>query len=85
MGDIRDGWRMQACERKAENADRRLHELDSLRSDVRRLESSNHELEHKVDRLSSSQSSLEETLRLLREEFDQLLQDLPESLLTGRR
>lgn len=85
MGDIRDEWRIQAIERKADSAERRLHELDSLRSDVRRLESANQELERKVDRLACSQSSLEESHRMLREEFDQLLRDIPESLLAGRQ
>lgn len=33
-------WRIQAIERKADEANRRLYEIDSLRSDVGRLERS---------------------------------------------
>lgn len=85
MGDIRDEWRLQAIEQKASNAERRLHEIDSLRSDVRQLERSEQDLQREVDRLKSSHSSLEEAQRLLREQIDQLLQDLPEPIFLGRR
>lgn len=42
--DIRDEWRIRDVEQKADRASSRLHELDSLRSDVGSLERANREL-----------------------------------------
>lgn len=46
---ILETWKLQDIERKAEDALRRLHELDSLRSDVSRLEQANRELSSEAD------------------------------------
>jgi ubiquinone biosynthesis protein UbiJ len=54
QGHILEEWRIQDVERKAENANRRLYELDSLRSDVDRLECANRELCSQVDGLRSA-------------------------------
>lgn len=43
-GDIRDTWRIEAVERKAEESNRRLYELDTISRDVARMESENGEL-----------------------------------------
>lgn len=51
FSDPRTEWRIADVERKAGRAESRLHELDSLRSDVARLERSNGELGSEVARL----------------------------------
>lgn len=52
-GDIRDDWKIQAIERKADEATRRLHEIDSLRSTVDSLERTNRELRTEIDGIRS--------------------------------
>ena len=48
---ILEEWRFRDVEQKADRAANRLHELDSLRSDVASLERSNGELRSEVARL----------------------------------
>jgi prefoldin subunit 5 len=43
-GDIRDDWKLNEIERKADEANRRLHEIDALRESLARLECSVREL-----------------------------------------
>lgn len=52
MGNPFD-WRISDIEQKANNAERRLHELDSLRSNVDSLERANWELSARVAELCS--------------------------------
>lgn len=51
QGHILEEWRIRDVEQKADRAVQRLYELDSLRSDVDRLEHSNRELSSTVDGL----------------------------------
>jgi hypothetical protein len=51
MGDIRDEWRLQAIEQKAERAHGRLYELDAIRSDMASLERAARELSSTCDGL----------------------------------
>ena len=61
-GDIRDEWRINDVERKAEQAVSRLHELDALYRTVDSLEHSLREACAKIDglcnELSTAQSAL---------------------------
>ena len=66
-GDIRDVWKLEAIERKADEAHRRLYELDSLRSDVGSLERTNRELSSTVDGLRYELQDLQECFRQLTE------------------
>jgi prefoldin subunit 5 len=54
QGHILEEWRIQDVERKAENANRRLYELDSLRGDVDSLERANRELCSCIDGLRAA-------------------------------
>lgn len=58
MADIRDEWRIQDVERKADRAVSRLYELDSLRSDVGGLERANGALRSEVDGLRNEVAGL---------------------------
>lgn len=51
FGDIRDDWKLQEVERKAQQAMDKANEIDSLRSTVDSLEHSNRELSTAVDGL----------------------------------
>ena len=53
MPDIRDEWRLQAVERKAEESNRRLYEIDSLHSTVNQLENAVRELQSDIKALNS--------------------------------
>lgn len=53
-GDIRDDWKIADIERKVDRAEQRLYEIDSLRSNVDRLEHSNRELGSQIDGLRST-------------------------------
>ena len=50
-GDIRDEWRINDIEKKADEALRATHEISTLRSNVDSLECSNRELSTSVDEL----------------------------------
>jgi len=50
-------WRLQDIERKSDEANRRLHEIDSLRGDVGRLECANREICALIDGLRSALDS----------------------------
>lgn len=69
--DVREEWRIRDVEQKAERANSRLYELDSLRSDVGHLERANGELRSEVnelrDELSRLRARLEEAEVLIRE------------------
>ena len=58
-------WRRQDIERKSDEANRRLHEIDSLRGDVGRLECANRELRTEVDGLRTELQAGEERLAAL--------------------
>ena len=66
-------WQLEETQRKAENADRRLYELDALSSNVDRLECQNRELSSCVDDLRA-------TCEALLERIEQLEGQLNESL-----
>lgn len=51
---ILEEWRIRDVEQKAERANQRLYELDSLRSDVGNLERANRELCASIDGLRSA-------------------------------
>lgn len=61
-GDIRDEWRLNDIERKAQQAMDRANEVDSLRRDVDSLEHSCRELGSSVDALRYELQALKEGL-----------------------
>lgn len=67
-GDVRDEWKINEIERKADNANNRLHELDSLRSDVGSLERENREFSSIINELRYELEAIKEGMRELREE-----------------
>ncbi len=62
-GDIRDDWRIQAIERKADQAVARLYEIDTLRSTVTGLESTIREIRTDIARLCSEFECYKEEVR----------------------
>lgn len=68
-GDIRDDWKLRDIERKADAAAARLHELDTLHSDVARLESALRESRAEVDglraRIEEVQTNLERLYEIM--------------------
>lgn len=62
-GDIRDDWRIQAIERKADQAVSRLYEIDTLRSTVTGLESTIREIRTDIVRLCSEFECYKEEVR----------------------
>lgn len=64
-GDIRDDWKLADIERKADAAAARLHELDSIHSDVGRLESSLRESRAEVDGLRARCEELQANIERL--------------------
>jgi len=67
FGDMRDDWKLREIEQKADNANNRLHELDSLHGDVDRLERSNRELRSHFDGLRNEFQACLERLRMMEE------------------
>lgn len=65
-----EDWRIRDVEAKAERAVNRLHELDSLRSNVARLERTN-------EGLSSACDGLRATCEALLSRIERLEQDKP--------
>ena len=69
-------WRIQDIERTAKHAGERLHELDSLRSDVGSLEHTVRELRAEIDglrnELQTSQERHSQDLTELRETLEAL-------------
>jgi len=70
--DIRDDWKIRDIERKADEASRRLHELDSLRSDVGSLERSLREARSETDGLRNELQANQERTARLEERLDEL-------------
>ena len=62
QGDIRDEWRLNEIERKAQRAMDKANEIDSLRSTVDSLERSSRELSAAVDGLRHELQALKEGL-----------------------
>lgn len=62
-GDIRDDWKLNAIEQKADEANRRLYELDTLRSNVDSLERSNRDISATCDGLRQELQDLQEKVR----------------------
>ena len=69
MGDIRDAWKLEGIERKADEAHRRLYELDALRSNVASLERENREISTAVNELRFEIETLREDMRQIRQEL----------------
>lgn len=65
QGHILEEWRIQSIEQKADQASRRLYELDSLRGDVGSLECANRELRSKIDELRSQLQALQESVQTM--------------------
>jgi predicted RNase H-like nuclease (RuvC/YqgF family) len=61
-GDIRDEWRINDIERKAQEASDKANEVYSLRSDVDRLECSNRDLSSALDGLRHELQALKDGL-----------------------
>ena len=61
-------WRIDSIEQSAHRAERRLHELDSLRSDVDSLERALRESRSEVDALRDELRTTNSLLDTLREE-----------------
>lgn len=66
--DPRMEWRINDVERKAEEASRRLHEIDSATSRMDSLERSLREARSDIDGLCSQLQTHEETIRRLQEQ-----------------
>ena len=63
MGDIRDEWKLNDIERKAQQALDKANEIDSLRGNVDSLECSNRELRTEVDELRNGLQAIKDALR----------------------
>lgn len=59
-GNPQRDWPIQDIERKADEAIRRLHEIDAIRSDVGRLEHTNRELRAELDGLRNEFQRLQD-------------------------
>jgi hypothetical protein len=66
-GDIRDDWKLNEIEHKANEAIGRLHEIDSLVRDVASLEYTVRELGSVVDGLRFQLEAAENKIQLLEE------------------
>lgn len=69
---ILEDWRIRAVEQKADRANSRPYELDSLRSDVGGLERANRELCAEIDRLRSRLEASEERFAALEQAIGEL-------------
>ena len=65
--DVQLEWRIEAVERTADEASRRLYELDTLSSSVDSLERTVRELGSVVDELRYELQAAQETIRQLQE------------------
>ena len=72
-GDIRDDWRIQAIERRVDQAVARLYEVDTLRSTITGLEHTIRELSTNLVGLRSEFEWYKEEGRLKEEEIRQLI------------
>lgn len=72
QGHILEEWRIQAIEQKADAANRRLYEIDSLRSDVVSLTHAISTLSSVVDGLLSRLDAQENQARSMQDEIDSL-------------
>ena len=70
-------WRINDIERKAENAERRLYELDSLRGDVADLERANGQLRREVDGLRAELQACASRMQTIEEVMSQLQETTP--------
>lgn len=70
---ILEQWKIDAIERKADEAVRRLYEIDALRSDLGRLECSLRDASAEASSFRSRCSDLEEKVRRLEEQVDTLM------------
>ena len=70
-GDIRDDWKLDAIERKAQQTMDKANEIDALRSTVDSLEHTNWELSTSVDELRYELETIQEDIRQIREELTQ--------------
>ena len=67
FADCRTEWRINDVERKADRAESRLHELDSIRRDVDSLERTTRELSSEVYGLRSELQAALDRIRNLEE------------------
>ena len=67
MGSIIDVWKLNDIERKADEAKRRLYELDALRGNVDSLERENREISAAVNGLRLELETLREDMRQITE------------------
>lgn len=68
-GDIRDDWKIRDIERTANEAHRRLYELDSLNRKMDSLEHSNREISTEVNGLRSEIQTLQGEIVFLKEKL----------------
>ena len=64
-------WKIHAIEQKAEHAYSRLYELDTLRSDVGRLERADWETSTKIDGLCAQLEAALDEIRQLKEALNE--------------
>jgi uncharacterized coiled-coil DUF342 family protein len=62
-GDVRDDWKLQAIENKAQQAMDKANEIDSLRSNVDRLECSYLKLSAELDELRHELQGFKDSIR----------------------
>jgi predicted nucleic acid-binding Zn-ribbon protein len=67
MSNVLFDWRIRDIEIKADRATSRLYELDSLRSDVDRLQLANRELGSEVAGLRAELQAAQDAIQALRE------------------
>ena len=72
FADVRTEWRVLDIERQLSSAERKLYEIDSLRSDVVRLERAHGEIRAEVDGLRSQLASSTERI----EQLERAVQEL---------
>lgn len=67
QGHLLEEWRIRDIEQKADQANRRLYELDTLRGNVDRLEYTNRELRSLIDGLCSTVETCLNEIRYLQQ------------------
>lgn len=64
-GDVRDDWKLNEIERKADEARNRLIEIDALRESVARLECAVREARAEIDGIRSEMQATQDRLEFV--------------------
>ena len=71
-GDIRDDWRIQAIERKADQAVERLYEIDNMRSSLDSLVYTVREISSDIARICSEYQTSQEKIDTLERRVEEM-------------